>query len=378
MFRGDGAYKIAVLPGDGIGTEIVPQGIKALDAAAARLGLSLEYTEALIGGAAVDAVGKPLPDETLELSLASDAVFFGAVGGPKWDHLQPVSMRPEPGGLFALRKALKAYANLRPVVVFDALAPASSLKQDRVEGGVDILFVRELTGGIYFGQPKERREEDGETVAVDTCSYSESEISRVAHVAFRQARRRRGKVHSVDKANAMETSRLWREVVSQVAEEYPDVALVHMLADTCGMQLIRDPKQFDVILADNLFGDLLTDEAAMLAGSLGMLPSASVSEEHGGLYEPIHGSAPDVAGRNIANPIATILTAAMLLRYACDCAVGARMVRSAVEAVLDDGYRTADIETPGSTVVSCSEMGDLIAERIGTSAESVEQQWTRA
>lgn len=359
-------YRIAVLPGDGIGTEIVPQGIRALDAAAAKLEVDLRYTEALIGGAAIDAVGKPLPDETLELSLASDAVFFGAVGGPKWDHLQPVSMRPEPGGLFPLRKALKAYANLRPVVVFDALTSASSLKEDRIDGGLDILFVRELTGGIYFGQPKGRHEENGETVAVDTCSYSVSEIERIAHVAFQQARRRRGSVHSVDKANVMETSRLWREVVSEVGRQYPDVRLVYMLADNCGMQLLRRPKQFDVILADNLFGDLLTDEAAMLAGSLGMLPSASVSEEHGGLYEPIHGSAPDIAGSDSANPIATILTAAMLLRYACDCPDGAVMIRSAVEAVLNDGFRTPDIATPGSKVISCSEMGDLIADRIRT------------
>jgi 3-isopropylmalate dehydrogenase len=357
-------FKIAVLPGDGIGVEIIPQGIKALDAVGAKLGMSFEYTEALIGGAAIDAVGTPLPKETLELSLASDAVFFGAVGGPKWDHLQPVSMRPEPGGLFPLRKALKAYANLRPVVVFDSLTPASSLKQDAVEGGLDILFVRELTGGIYFGQPKERREVNGEIVAIDTCSYSVSEITRIAHIAFQQARRRRGTVHSVDKANVMETSRLWREVVTEIGKEYPDVKLVHMLADNCGMQLLRNPKQFDVILADNLFGDLLTDEAAMLTGSLGMLPSASVSEEHGGLYEPIHGSAPDIAGRDIANPIATILTAAMLLRYACDCPNGAVMVRSAVESVLSDGYRTADIATAGSKVVSCSKMGDLVAEAI--------------
>lgn len=358
------SYKIAVLPGDGIGVEIVPQGIKALDAVGKKLGIALEYTEGLIGGAAIDAVGTPLPKETLDMSLASDAVFFGAVGGPKWDHLQPVSMRPEPGGLFPLRKALGAYANLRPVVVFEALTSASSLKQDRIEGGLDILFVRELTGGIYFGLPKERREVNGETVAVDTCSYSVSEIKRIAHVAFKQARRRRGIVHSVDKANVMETSRLWREVVSEVAVEYPDVKLVHMLADNCGMQLLRNPKQFDVILADNLFGDLLTDEAAMLAGSLGMLPSASVGELHGGLYEPIHGSAPDIAGKDIANPIATILTAAMLLRYACDCPEGAVMIRSAVESVLKDGFRTVDIATPGSNAVPCSEMGDLIAAAI--------------
>ncbi|MCL5102934.1 MAG: 3-isopropylmalate dehydrogenase [Armatimonadetes bacterium] len=357
-------YKIAVLPGDGIGVEIIPQGIKALDAVAAKLGLAFEYAEGLIGGAAIDAVGTPLPKETLEISLASDAVFFGAVGGPKWDHLQPVSQRPEPGGLFPLRKALKAYANLRPVVVFESLTPSSSLKQDRVDGGLDILFVRELTGGIYFGQPKERRVVDGETVAIDTCSYSVTEITRIAHIAFQQARRRRSTVHSVDKANVMETSRLWREVVTEIGKEYPDVKLVHMLADNCGMQLLRNPKQFDVILADNLFGDLLTDEAAMLAGSLGMLPSASIGDGHGGLFEPIHGSAPDIAGQDIANPIATILTAAMLLRYACDCPEGAVIIRSAVESVLNDGYRTGDIATSASRVVSCDKMGDLVAEAI--------------
>ncbi len=357
-------YKIAVLPGDGVGTEIIPQGIKALDAAAGKLGISFEYTEALIGGAAIDAVGTPLPKDTLELSLASDAVFFGAVGGPKWDNLQPAAARPESGGLFPLRKALGAYANLRPVVVFESLTAASSLKQEKVEGGLDILFVRELTGGVYFGLPKGRHEENGEVVAVDTCTYSVSEITRIAHVAFQQARRRRGKVHSVDKANAMETSRLWREVVTEVGKEYPDIELTHMLADNCGMQLLRNPKQFDVILADNLFGDLLTDEASMLAGSLGMLPSASIGTEHGGLYEPIHGSAPDIAGQNICNPIATILTAAMLLRYACNSPEGAVMIRSAVESVLNDGYRTADIQTPGCKVLSCSEMGDVVAERI--------------
>ncbi len=361
------SYKIAVLPGDGIGVEIVPQGIKALDAVASKLGIAFEYTEALVGGAAIDAVGVPLPDETLKLSLESDAVFFGAVGGAKWDNLQPVSMRPEPGGLFPLRKSLGAYANLRPVIVFESLISASSLKSERLEGGVDILFVRELTGGIYFGKPKERREVDGETVAIDTCSYSDFEIRRIAHMAFLQARRRRGIVHSIDKANVMETSRLWREVVTEVAAQYPDVTLTHMLADNCGMQLLRNPKQFDVILADNLFGDLLTDEAAMLAGSLGMLPSASVGEQHGGLYEPIHGSAPDIAGQDIANPIATILTAAMMLRYACDCPDGAVMIRAAVESVLNDGYRTVDIAEPNCQTVSCSKMGDLVAERISQS-----------
>ena len=357
-------YKITVLPGDGIGVEIVPQGIKALNAVAAKLGLELKYSEALIGGAAIDATGTALPEETLKLCLASDAVFMGAVGGPKWDHLQPVTRRPEPGSLFPLRKALKVYANLRPVLVFDSLTPVSSLKRERVEGGLDILFVRELTGGIYFGQPKERRDVDGETVAVDTCTYSVSEIERIARIAFEQAGRRRGRVHSVDKANAMETSRLWREVVTETGKQYPDVTLIHMLADNCAMQLLRNPKQFDVILTDNLFGDMLSDEASMLAGSLGMLPSASLGENHCGLYEPIHGSAPDIAGKGIANPIATILSTAMILRYACDCNEGANMIRSAVEAVVDEGYRTGDIAAADSRMVSCEEMGDIVAERI--------------
>ena len=247
-------YKIAVLPGDGIGVEIVREGVKALNAVGAKLGLDLKYEEALIGGAAIDATGKPFPDETLKLVLESDATFLGAVGGPKWEKIQPASNRPEAGSLFPLRKALNAYANLRPVIVYDALKESCVLKPERVEGGVDILFVRELTGGIYFGQPKERRIVNGEQVAVDTCLYSVSEIERIAHVAFKQAMKRRKKVHSVDKANAMETSRLWREVVAEVAKGYPDVELINMLSDNCAMQLIRNPRQFDVILTDNLFG----------------------------------------------------------------------------------------------------------------------------
>ena len=357
-------FKIAVLPGDGIGVEIIPQGIKALDAAAAKLGLKFDYEEALVGGAAYDAKGTPLPDETLRLCLASDVVFLGAVGGPKWDTLEPPTMRPERGALFPLRKALNAYANLRPVVIFDALADATCLKPEKVAGGVDILFVRELTGGIYFGEPKYRRKQDGEEIAVDTCVYTTSEIERVAHVAFKQAQRRQRKVTSVDKQNAMETSRLWRDVVTQVAKQYPDVALNHMLADNCAMQIIRWPKQFDVILTDNLFGDVLSDEASTLPGSLGLLPSASIGDGHGGLYEPIHGSAPDIAGQGIANPIATILTAAMILRYACNRPDGAIMIRAAVEQVLNDGCRTVDIAMPGTKTVSCEEMGDLVAAAI--------------
>ncbi|MCE5324232.1 3-isopropylmalate dehydrogenase [bacterium] len=360
-------YKIAVLPGDGVGVEIIPQGIKALNAAAKKLDLKFEYTHHLVGGAAIDATGTALPEDTLNAALGSDAVFFGAVGGPKWDNLEPANRRPERGSLFPLRKALKAYANLRPVIVFDALTDASCLKKEAIEGGLDILFIRELTGGIYFGQPKERRDIDGEMTAIDTCSYSVSEIERIAHVAFQQASRRRKRVHSVDKANVMETSRMWREVVTEVGKKYPDVELIHILADNCGMQLLRNPKQFDVILADNLFGDLLTDEASMLAGSLGMLPSASIGEAHSGLYEPIHGSAPDIAGKGVVNPIATILTAAMMLRYACNCPKGASLIRSAVESVLNAGYRTGDIAGNGGKIVSCDEMGDLVAQAIADS-----------
>lgn len=357
-------YKIAVLPGDGIGVEIVPQGIKALKAAATKVGIELEFEEALVGGVAYDATGTPMPDETMQLCLASDAVFLGAVGGPKWDTLEPPTLRPERGALFPLRKELNAYANLRPVVIFDALADATCLRPEKVEGGLDILFVRELTGGIYFGEPKYRKVENGQQVAVDTCVYTESEIERVAHVAFKQAQRRNRKVTSVDKQNAMETSRLWRDVVTEVAKQYPDVALNHMLSDNCAMQLIRYPKQFDVILTENLFGDMLSDEASMIPGSLGLLPSASIGDGHGGLYEPIHGSAPDIAGQGIANPIATILTAAMILRYACNCPDGAVLIRSAVESVLNAGHRTVDIAPAGTKPVSCEEMGDLVADVI--------------
>lgn len=357
-------YKIAVLPGDGIGVEIVPQGIKALKAAASRLGMTFEFTQALVGGAAYDATGTPMPEDTMKLCLASDAVFLGAVGGPKWDTLEPPTLRPERGALFPLRKALNAYANLRPVVIFDALADATCLRQDKVEGGLDILFVRELTGGIYFGEPKERRKLDGQEIAIDTCVYTTEEIERVAQVAFKQAQRRNRKVTSVDKQNAMETSRLWRDVVTEVAKQYPDVALNHMLSDNCAMQLIRWPKQFDVILTENLFGDMLSDEASMIPGSLGLLPSASIGDSHGGLYEPIHGSAPDIAGQNIANPIATILTAAMIMRYACNQSDGAVMIRQAVETVLNKGCRTVDIAKPCEKPVSCDEMGDMVAAEI--------------
>lgn len=357
-------YKIAVLPGDGIGVEIVPQGIKALKAAASKLGITFEFTEALVGGTAYDATGTPMPEDTMKLCLASDAVFLGAVGGPKWDTLEPPTLRPERGALFPLRKALNAYANLRPVVIFDALADATCLRQDKVEGGLDILFVRELTGGIYFGEPKERKKLDHQEIAVDTCVYTTEEIERVAHVAFKQAQRRNRKVTSVDKQNAMETSRLWRDVVTEVAKQYPDVALNHMLSDNCAMQLIRWPKQFDVILTENLFGDMLSDEASMIPGSLGLLPSASIGDGHGGLYEPIHGSAPDIAGQNIANPIATILTAAMIMRYACNQPDGAVMIRQAVETVLNQGHRTVDIAKPTEKPVTCEEMGDLVTAEI--------------
>ncbi len=358
------SYKIAVLPGDGIGVEIIPQGVRALKAAAAKFGIEIETEEGLIGGAAYDATGSPFPEETAKLCAAADGVFLGAVGGPKWDHVQPSSNRPE-GGLFAVRKLLGAYANLRPVFVFDTLAENAALKTERVAGGFDIIFVRELTSGIYFGKPKERREVNGEIVAVDTCAYSVSEIKRVAHKAFKQAMMRKKLVHSVDKANAMETSRLWRETVAEVAKEYPEVTLINMYSDNCAMQLLRDPKQFDVILTDNLFGDILSDEASMLSGSLGLLPSASLSDTHGGLYEPIHGSAPDIAGKGIANPLATIMCAGLILRNVCNCPKGDELVFGVVKSILDDGYRTIDIAKEGDTkILNCKEAGDLVVERI--------------
>jgi 3-isopropylmalate dehydrogenase len=350
------SFKIAVLPGDGIGPEIVAQASKVLIAAAERHGATLELTEALVGGAAYDETGHPLPPATLELCKNSDAILFGAVGGPKWDVIQPASLRPEVGALLPLRKELGLYANLRPARLFPALAGASCLRADVIEGGLDILVIRELTGGMYFGLPKERNSER----AVDTCVYTAPEIERIAHVGFKAAQKRGGKLCSVDKANVLETSRLWREVVVKVAESYPDVELSHMLVDNCAMQLVRNPRQFDVIVTENMFGDILSDEAAMITGSLGMLPSASLGEGRRGLYEPIHGSAPDIVGQDKANPLATILSAAMLLRHSLDLPQAADAIEHAVQAVLASGLRTGDIAAPGEKVVGCQEMGAAV------------------
>ncbi|MGO8672434.1 MAG: 3-isopropylmalate dehydrogenase [Capsulimonadaceae bacterium] len=354
--------KIAVLAGDGIGPEIIGEGIKVLKAAAKGHGLTLEFTEALVGGAAYDATGHPLPPETLALVQASDAVYLGAVGGPKYDAIPDPNLRPERGALLPLRKILGLYANLRPCVLYSALESACPLRPDLVTGGFDILVVRELTGGLYFGQPKLW---EGDR-AVDTCVYTREEVVRIAHIAFKAARRRDHRVVSVDKANVMETSRLWRDTVTKVAAEYPDITLTHQLVDACAMELVRRPKSFDVIVTENLFGDVLSDEAAQLTGSLGMLPSASLGQGTFGLYEPSHGSAPDIAGTGKANPLATILSGALLLRYSLGAEEAAQSIERAVESVLAAGHRTADIaEGPGVKTLTCVEMGDLVTAALG-------------
>ncbi|OAT82365.1 3-isopropylmalate dehydrogenase [Desulfotomaculum copahuensis] len=354
-------YKITVLPGDGIGPEVTAQATRVLAASGRRMGVEFCFREALIGGAAYDAAGHPLPEETLALCREGDAVLLGAVGGPKWDQL-PVHLRPEVGALLPLRKKLGVYANLRPARVFPALAGASTLKPE-VVSGLDILVVRELTGGLYFGE-KKREDIPGGQRVTETLVYTTEEIRRVARRAFELAGKRRKKLTSVDKANVLESSRLWREVVTAMAVDYPDVAVNHMLVDNCAMQLVRNPRQFDVLLTENLFGDILSDQAAQLTGSLGMLPSASLGDGTA-LYEPIHGSAPDIAGRQLANPVAAILSGAMLLRYSCGLEEGAAAIENAVTAVLEQGYRTADIMEPGKRQVGTAEMGRLIAELVG-------------
>ncbi|QGG46415.1 3-isopropylmalate dehydrogenase [Heliorestis convoluta] len=353
-------YRIAVLPGDGIGVEVVPQALRVLEAIASKYGMSFQFTEALIGGAAIDATGHPLPTETLELCQKSDAVFLGAIGGPKWDTL-PVHLRPEGAALLPLRKHLGLYANVRPCRAFSALIDASTLKRDVIEG-TDLLVMRELTGGLYFGEKKRETIEGGER-AVDTLVYTTAEVERIVRLAFEAARKRRGEVCSVDKANVLESSRLWRETTMRIAADYPDVTLTHMYVDNCAMQLVRYPKQFDVIVTENMFGDILTDQASMLAGSLGMLPSASIGGQVA-LYEPAHGSAPDIAGQNKANPLATILSAAMMLEYSFNQVEAAREIEKAVEAVLNKGYRTGDIMEAGKTLVNTVEMTDRVIEEL--------------
>jgi 3-isopropylmalate dehydrogenase len=333
-------YRIVLLPGDGIGPEVVSQAVRVLNKVAGSFGFSIETSERLIGGCSIDQYGTALTDETLAECQKADAVLLGAVGGPKWDNPDG-KVRPEQG-LLALRKGLGVFANLRPVKVYPPLANASPLKPEKLEG-VDMIVVRELTGGLYFGQPKGRSIVDGQEQAVDTLVYSEGEIRRVMRMAFQLASTRRKKVTSVDKANVLESSRLWRKIAVETAKEYPDVTLEHMLVDTASMKLIASPAAFDILVTENMFGDILTDEASVLAGSMGMLPSASLGETRLGLYEPIHGSAPDIAGKGIANPIGTILSAAMLLRYSLSQPTAAEKVEAAVNTVIHNGLRTADL-----------------------------------
>jgi 3-isopropylmalate dehydrogenase len=348
--------KICVLPGDGIGPEIMAQALRVLEALRAD-GLKIEFESALIGGCAVDATGAALPAETLALAQAADAVLLGAVGGPQYDSL-PREKRPE-RGLLGIRKGLNLFANLRPAVLYPELANASTLKPE-VVSGLDIMIVRELTGDIYFGEPRGIEERGGERVGFNTMIYSETEIRRIARVAFACAQKRGKKLCSVDKMNVLETTQLWRDVVNEVAPEYPDVELSHMLVDNAAMQLVRAPKQFDVMVTGNMFGDILSDEASMLTGSIGMLPSASLDANNKGLYEPCHGSAPDIAGKGVANPLATILSAAMMLRYTFNREAESTRIENAVKKVLAQGYRTADIFEPGTQKVGTREMGDAV------------------
>ncbi|WP_456393306.1 3-isopropylmalate dehydrogenase [Persephonella sp.] len=352
--------RITVLPGDGIGPEIMESAIEVLKAVSQKYGIKFEFEEALIGGAAIDATGDPLPEETLKLAKESDAVLLAAVGGEKWDNL-PTDKRPEKG-LLRIRKELNLFANLRPGKAYTALLDASPLKENLIKG-VDLLVIRELTGGIYFGEPRGIEEKNGEKVGYNTMIYYEHEIARIARLAFDIARNRRKKVTSVDKANVLEVSAVWREVVTQVHADYQDVELEHMYVDNCAMQLVRRPKDFDVIVTGNLFGDILSDEAGALTGSLGMLPSASIGERYA-LYEPVHGSAPDIAGQGIANPIAMILSAAMMLEITCKLPEAARDIEKAIDSVLEDGYRTGDIWSPGTKKVGTKEMTQEIIKRI--------------
>ena len=358
-------YKIALIPGDGIGPEIVGEAKKVLDQVCKVYGHHFEYEELLLGGASIDAHGVPLTEETIAAAKASDAVLMGSIGGDAktspWYQLEP-SKRPE-AGLLRIRKALNLFANLRPAYLYEELKGACPLKEEVIGDGFDMIIVRELTGGLYFGERK-TLEENGVRKAIDTLAYDEKEIRRIAVKAFEIAKKRRKKVTSVDKANVLDSSRLWRKVVEEVAVQYPEVTLEHMLVDNCAMQLVHNPGQFDVILTENMFGDILSDEASMVTGSIGMLSSASLNETKFGLYEPSHGSAPDIAGKGIANPIATILSAAMMLRFSLDLDKEADAVEAAVSKVLKEGYRTIDIMEDGMTQVGTSRMGDLIAEQI--------------
>ncbi|MBC8567804.1 3-isopropylmalate dehydrogenase [Mogibacterium sp. NSJ-24] len=354
-------YKIAIVPGDGIGPEVIGQTIRVLDKVGEKFGHKFEYTEVLAGGCAIDASGTCLPQETIDTCRASDAVLLGAVGGWKWDTL-PGSERPEMA-LLGLRKELGLFANLRPALLFEDLAEACPLKAEIVEGGLDIVVVRELTGGIYFGE-KGTKDTDMGLAAYDVEQYAEEEVRRIAEVAFDMAMKRNKKVTSVDKANVLESSRLWRRVVAEVGEKYPEVELNNLYIDNAAMQMVRNPKQFDVIVTSNIFGDILSDEASMITGSIGMLPSASLATGNFGMYEPVHGSAPDIAGKDMANPMATILSSAMMLRYTFGLSDEADAVESAVKKVLADGYRTSDIAKEGENAIGTVKTGDLIVEAI--------------
>lgn len=358
-------YKVAVIPGDGIGPEIITEARKVLDKTGEKYGHTFEYQELLMGGCSIDAYGEPLTDETLEKAKASDSVLLGAVGGDVgksgWYELPP-DKRPE-AGLLKIRKGLGLYANIRPAVLFDELSGACPLKENITNGGFDFVVMRELTGGLYFGERK-TIEENGVLKAIDTLTYDENEIRRIARWGFDVAMKRNKKVCSVDKANVLDSSRLWRKVVKEVSEEYPEVELTDMLVDNCAMQIVRNPKQFDVILTENMFGDILSDEASMVTGSIGMLSSASLGSTKLGLYEPSHGSAPDIAGQDKANPLATILSAAMMLRYSFDLVKEADAIEEAVKQILKEGYRTVDIMDNGKTLVGTKQMGDLVATHI--------------
>ncbi len=356
-------YKIALIRGDGIGPEVVGEAVKVMDVVAGKYGHTFRYTDVLMGGCAIDAVGKSYPDGTAETCKACDAVLLGAVGGPKWGHSTQPEKRPETA-LLSIRKDLGLYANLRPATLRPALADACPLRRETAEKGIDLMMVRELTGGVYFGKRERYMTEDRGEEASDRMAYSELEIERIGRRAFELARLRGKKVASVDKANVLETSRLWREIMHRLAKEYPDVAYEDVLVDNCAMQLVRDPSQFDVVVTENMFGDILSDEASMITGSIGLLPSASIGDTAPGLYEPIHGSAPDIAGQDKANPIATILSVAMMFRYSFQLAAEADAVERAVDAVLAEGWHTADMAGDADKLVGTVQMGRLICEKL--------------
>ena len=353
--------KILILPGDGIGIEIVAQAVKVIDSLNRNHAMEMTLVNGLLGGAAYDETGSPFPDETIRIAKECDSILLGAVGGPKWESLER-SLRPE-RGLLGIRSELELFSNLRPAILYPQLASASSLKNEIVSG-LDLMIVRELVGGIYFGEPRGVEIKNGERFGVNSATYYESEIARIGHSAFQIAQKRNGRVCSVDKANVLEVSELWRDVMEEVSKEYSDVKLSHLYVDNAAMQLVRDPKQFDVMVTSNLFGDVLSDCAAMLTGSIGMLPSASLDKNNFGMYEPIHGSAPDIAGKDIANPLATILSVSMMLRYSLNQAELAEKIDSAVSDVLDQGYRTKDIAGASQKVVGTEEMGDLVVKAL--------------